>query len=364
MSTNLTSDPSPPYPGAQPGSAPIQQEGMQLSPPAQQPIQATNNAFKLWVKNNEIAQETARHLISVLTRVKIVMLVDDSSSMGQNIVEPGAQTNLFANTQNQKTRWMEAQQAAVALVNMITALPNQHSFDVWFLNRGKVLGVNKPNDLQAVFNAGPYNGTPLVSTLSNIFNTYSNLTNQGIPVLTLVLSDGEPSGSINETIDNLYSTLYNKPREHHVSFIECNDNEEEMIWMDALDGRVFNFHNSDDYRLELQRVKAQQGSSFKYTYTDYIISAVLSTFIPAYFMLDQNKAARCSISTLPTMSQKEIDSHLEGVAFVDRKVGDAQFQPGKYQPPPQQGYQAVQQPVYIQAVPPSDNSDCCCCTIV
>jgi len=323
-----------------------------------------NNALTNWVRDNEILSDTALYLLSVLTRVKVVMLVDDSGSMGSKIVEPGAQMNLFS-SQNQKTRWMEAQQAAFTLVNMLTAIPNEYGFDVWFLNRGKVLNVSKPSDLEAMFMNPPSGGTPLNSTLNNIFSTYSNLTSNSVHVLLLVLSDGEPS-DVNGNINVLINSLNNKPSLFHVSLIECNDNEEEMAFMDSLDGKIFNFHNSDDYRLELSRVKSQQGNNFKYTYTDYIIGAVLSTFIPSYFLLDQNKTSRVTISPLPDLPRNYLQPYLEGVVFANSRTGNTQIQPSinyqnqqptqnsKYPQQPQQG-----QPMYV---PPNaySNSTCQC----
>ena len=47
----------------------------------------------------------------------------------------------------------------------------------------------------------------------------------------------------------------------HVSVAECNDNEEEMAFLDGWDTRLKNFDNTDDYRMELARVRmAQVGS--------------------------------------------------------------------------------------------------------
>jgi len=258
--------------------------------------------------------------------------------MGGKIVEPGAQVNLFS-SQNQKTRWMEAQQAAITLVNMVTAIPNEFGFDVWFLNRGKVLNVSKPSDLEAMFMNPPSGGTPLNTVLHTIFSTYSNLTNNSTHVLLLTLSDGEPS-DVNGNINVLVNTLNSKPSLFHVSFIECNHNEEEMAFMDSLDGKVFNFHNSDDYRLELSRVKSQQGNNFKYTYTDYIISSVLSTFIPSYFLLDQYKTSRITISPLPELPRQVLQPFLEGVVFGTRSQANTQIQPSmNYQNQPMQNYQ-------------------------
>jgi hypothetical protein len=40
----------------------------------------------------------------------------------------------------------------------------------------------------------------------------------------------------------------------------------------------------------------QTGRVTRFTYVDYIVMAVLSTFIPDYFLMDQTKASRLTIT--------------------------------------------------------------------
>jgi hypothetical protein len=89
----------------------------------------------------------------------------------------------------------------------------------------------------------------------------------------------------------LYNTLVDITRSGnvHVSFAECTDNAEDMEYLDAWDGCIKNFDNTDDYREELQRVKMVQGMQFKFDYTDYVIKILLATFVRWYFNLDQVK---------------------------------------------------------------------------
>ena len=96
------------------------------------------------MRDTEVSVEVARHIISVLSRTKVVLLVDDSGSMNGRIIEPpaagSAPINLFAPAAV-VTRWSEAQKAAVSLlVNMITAVCDM-GLDVVFLNRPAVRDV-------------------------------------------------------------------------------------------------------------------------------------------------------------------------------------------------------------------------------
>ena len=165
------------------------------------------------------------------------------------------------------------------------------------------------SDLATHFSTAPSGATPLIGALKSIFDEYSPICEAGYHVLLLVVTDGEPSDG---TVLELKSRLSHKPRDFHISFIECNDNEEEMAWMDSLDGQVHNFHNSDDYRMEMLRVKQQQGQGFRFTYNDYIIGAVLSTFCPKFFLLDQTRAARVTITQLPPLPDHALDWLISG----------------------------------------------------
>lgn len=300
------------------------------------------NSFKQLMQEYELSKDIATQLLSVLTRIRVVMLVDDSSSMLSNVNEPipgqrlvfNRWTNTFNPLQTRpssQTRWGEAQQAAAALCRLVTTVSpellhpqyrvktflennsenldrltqqpylGKHGLDVWFLNRNGLSSVTQLTDLANHFSVLPRGSTPLIKSVKNIIKTYTPLCEQGCHVLLLILGDGEPSDGDTWSIQNTFSK---KNDNFHISFVECNDNEEEMAWMDSLDSKIQNFHNLDDFRLETMRVAYYQGSTVKYTYNDYIISAVLSTFVPQYFLLDQVRSTRIKMTTLPKLPVK------------------------------------------------------------
>lgn len=96
--------------------------------------------------------------------------------------------------------------------------------------------------LQQTFADGPAGGTPLLGTLQQIFNAYAPTANQkSRQLLVVVITDGEPSDG---SRDDLFSVLYFKPQNVHVSFAECTDNEEDMKYLDEWDGRIPKFDNT------------------------------------------------------------------------------------------------------------------------
>jgi hypothetical protein len=241
----------------------------------------TLSKFDLFVKQHELKPQTAEHLKTVLSTCKIVLLCDDSSSMGSLIAEEGSDP--FA--QKKSTRWLELKKLAAVLIEFVTMITDD-GLDIYFLNRKRKLGVTDMSGLQMVFSDAPSGATPLISKIRYIHDKYIDKLD-GKQLLIIVITDGEPSdGSRND----LFNTLNYVTRggNVHVSFAECTDNEEDMEYLDSWDGKIKNFDNTDDYREELRRVKMAKGQSFKFDYTDYVVKILLATFIRWYFNLDQS----------------------------------------------------------------------------
>ena len=236
--------------------------------------------FDRLVKLHELKPPIPQQLRDVLTKCKVVLLCDDSHSMNLFVTEEGA--NAF--TPKKTTRWTELMKLASVVIEFVTAV-NDNGLDIHFLNRKSVYNVVDMTGLQQVFSKGPSGSTPLIGSLQRIHNEYKyNLGEKQL--LIVVVTDGEPTDG---NRDNLYWTLSNITAggNVHISFAECTDNEEDMEYLDAWDGRIRNFDNTDDYREELRRVKQTKGQSFKFTYEDYVIKILLATFIPYYYNLDQ-----------------------------------------------------------------------------
>lgn len=238
--------------------------------------------FELFVKQHELKAPTPEHLKTVLSTCKIVLLCDDSSSMGTPIAEEGS--DAFA--QKKSTRWLELKKLAAVLIEFVTMITDD-GLDIHFLNRKEKLGVIDMSGLQMVFSDAPSGGTPLISKIRKIHDRYIEKLD-GKQLLLIVITDGEPSdGGRNDLFDVL--NYVTKNGNVHVSFAECTDNEEDMDYLDSWDGKIKNFDNTDDYREELRRVKEKNGQSFKFDYTDYVVKILLATFIRWYFNLDQGR---------------------------------------------------------------------------
>ena len=123
--------------------------------------------------------------------------------------------------------------------------------DVHFLNKQSTLNVTDKVQLATQFGSRPAGGTPLCNKMRTIFSQYSEYLKQGHRVLVVVIADGEPSdGSVDDLFQVLQGALRNNQHgpsdKIFVSFAECNDNEEEMAYLDGWDQRLPHFDNTGE----------------------------------------------------------------------------------------------------------------------
>jgi len=238
--------------------------------------------FAQLCKSHEMPPQVADQLAKVLATCEIVMLCDDSGSMGTTISEAG--------TGKSTTRWLELKRFAAVVIDYVTSI-NENGMDLYFLNRGVVRGVKGLQGLQEVFSKDPGGGTPLCGALDAIYKDKASLITPQRQLLCIVVTDGEPSDGSTEQLCN---AIRRKPQGCHLSFAECTDRPEDMDYLDELDRSIPNFDNTDDYREEAIKVKRRMGQNFKFDFNDYVIKVLLATFYKQYWGLDQ-PAGCCTI---------------------------------------------------------------------
>ncbi len=242
------------------------------APTASSPLlsSAPQTPWDLYCIQAEVRQDTREDLRSVAADSKIVLLLDDSGSMGTIVrPPPGSMSNTST------TRWAELMGDVASIVQLVTAV-NQQGVDIHFMNRAGLMGVRNVAQLSPMFAAPPSGGTPMIGSLNRIFNTYSNVPTR---VLVILITDGEPSDG---NYDMLFRTLMNKPPNFYISLVECNDNAEEMEYLTSWDTMIPRFHNQEDYGEELRLVRQVQGQNTKFTRANYVQMIVLSPIFPKY----------------------------------------------------------------------------------
>lgn len=221
------------------------------------------------------------------------------------------------------SRWEEAQMAAAEVTKMVTAASpillhpeyrptgasqvraeywsSNRGLDIWFLNRPGICNVSQVEQLTEAFRTPPQGSCPLLTSVRNLVDAYSGFCRDS-HVLLLVLSATPPSDG---QTDDIELAFLRKPRNFHMSFVQCNDNPEQMSFLTNLVGKISNFHCQDDYRLESQRPKPKKWDKTPYTYTDYLITSVLATFLPSYVFGDRPFSfLGPSITKLPSLENR------------------------------------------------------------
>lgn len=322
-------------------------------PVQQQSTQLQLSKFDQLIKQRELNPIVRSQLLEVFPNKcnKIILLCDDSDSMSLPIAEEGIDP--FA--PKRSTRWLELKKLVAVLVEFVISI-NPNGLDIHFLNRPSVTGITSVSGLQGVFSVPPTGGTPLITRLSDVMMSTHQEDNK--IVLVIVITDGEPTDG---SRDRLRQVLLNKPQFIHTSFAECTDNAEDMEYLDAFDGVVPGFDNTEDYREELNRVQMIQGMGFKFDYTDYVLKILLATFIRYYFNLDQSRVTQqCQTSNtqyLNTQSQ----------VYQPQQTFSSQYT-SQYQPNLPQSRQA-RQPQQVYAQPYQQNpvqtygNDTACCIV-
>lgn len=226
--------------------------------------------FEQYCVKTEMRQEIKADLLDVVQSSTVVMLLDDSGSMGTTVRTPGA--SFFAPTTT--TRWSELMGDTLQILELVLAASGK-GVDVHFMNREGVQGVRDPSQLQRCFEAPPRGGTPMIGSLQCMFQMYSSHPK----VLLILVTDGEPSdGDYNQ----LFYCINQMPRNIYLSMVECNDNEEEMDYLTGWDTKLPRFHNQEDYGEELNLIRRVNGPNAKFTRANYVQMICLSPMYPKY----------------------------------------------------------------------------------
>lgn len=231
------------------------------------------------VARKEIRADMADDLYGCLTASKVVLLLDDSGSMGTRVSDP---MSLPYSRNGIATRWSELDMLAHSAIDIITST-NPAGVDTYFLNRASMMGVTSHEQIAPAFLSPPRGGTPIIGALRNIFSVYNSLAASGTRVLVVVITDGEPSDGSTADLFNLLK--YQRHNNIHISLAEMSEDEETMAFLDTWDRLLVNFDNTDDYRMEQRRVLRNGIRKFTYNVSSLQWGLPLSSFFFLFLTL-------------------------------------------------------------------------------
>ncbi len=236
------------------------------------------------MKKHQINKNHLKMLLK-LDSFKIVLILDDSSSMNQ-----------IDSPDTKKSRWKELI-AFTRIIIEITSIFHSDGCDVHFLNSNTVRNVKNVEQLSIYFNDMPIGVTPLSSTLLNVIkeNPPEKL---GLKyLLIIIVTDGEPTdefGSVN--IKEFKAALQSRPKYCFTSIVACTNDLNSISYLDGFDRELERLDVIDYFKIEEAKIKAIQGSDFQFTFGDYVTKSILGSIIPELDALDEKRLSTLSNS--------------------------------------------------------------------
>ena len=214
---------------------------------------------------------------------EIVLLCDDSGSMGALIDQKINTSDPF---RRNMTRWDELRQY-VTIVTDVAATLDANGLDIYFLNRPPITGVSSAQQIQGAFAYPPQGYTPLNRVFNQIMNDKAAVIREK-KLLLIIATDGQPTDdSGNGRIEQFLTTLKNRPKNVFLSIIACTDDSSSVEYLNKLDRAVPGLDVCDDYRSEHKEVLKAQGSSYKFSFGDYVVKTLLGSIDPMFDHLDE-----------------------------------------------------------------------------
>ena len=228
---------------------------------------------------NQLNSVVSHHLLE-LRDYEIVFVCDDSYSMRNEV--NGTNT----------TRWQELCTIVKKLLP-ITMKFDTNGVDIHFLNRRSYPKVKSAAAVDRAFAKAPSGYTPLVSKLTEIFQSSMARSDREKKLLVFVATDGRPTDiEGKEEVDELERLMkeIRNSNTTYVSFLLCTDERRCVDYMAKWDQNMVHVDVTDDYKTEREKIlQCQQDPNFPFTYDDYIVKALVGSIIPCMDRLNERK---------------------------------------------------------------------------
>lgn len=211
-------------------------------------------------------------------------IIDDSESMTllSDSVDPHSRDR-----QRLQTRWQEAQNRLLILMEILSHLPIQ-TIDVLFLNRSDRITITRngrdPTSLfhhirdriHAVFAVPPSGSTPVRERLDESFQR-----GRGRAVARYLFCDGAPNGGPpgRRAVVRLLQHRA-EPVRNPVTLMSCTDDDAQVEWMKDAEEVVPYCSEYDDYEDERREVLRDQGEALPFTQGFYNIAQLVGAMCP------------------------------------------------------------------------------------
>jgi hypothetical protein len=230
----------------------------------------------LVIKKYNIHHLFSEHM-SVLKNYKLVLCVDDSSSMNNAIIE--------SNNGCVLSRYEEIKTIIDMLIN-ITKIYDNDGLDVHFLNKNPVYNITDYGSVKHILDKIPSGHTPLRHITKGIFHHYKYIDK---PLLLIVVTDGLPTDNNgNENLEAYINLLKKRNCDtNFISFLSCSEIEEDVHYLKKLSKNIENVSFLNTYNKENKIITSIKGASYRYTRGDHLARLLLTPIIEKIDIVDE-----------------------------------------------------------------------------
>ena len=225
------------------------------------------------------------------------ILVDDSIDMNKpsDVVDVRLTPN---KKQNEKqaflTRWAEAKERIMQMMELVAYIPTPPAFFVRFLNRQDIIELKRqpreaPQDfldrvqrmLDTAFDKVPQegDGSPALERIRESFHRHHKKHTDG--VLRYFMSHGVPDGGEEECQKIVHLLMHRaQPQRNPFTFLSCTDQDGDAEWMKSCEETAPHCSEFDDYMDESREILQDQGKAFPYSYGLHLVGQLVAAFNP------------------------------------------------------------------------------------
>jgi hypothetical protein len=242
-------------------------------------IQTAEDKLNYLTTQYNIHELFTEHL-SLLKNYKIVVCLDDSSSMNESIVSTPNLVNSFKSP----TRYDEIKSIIKIIIDM--SMIYDEGIDLYFLNKNPVYDITNYKQIEYILNKTPGGHTPLKHIAKQIFLKYKYETK---PVLVVFATDGIPTDiNGNEKLVEFVECLKKRNTEkYYLSFLSCSDRDEDNYYLKKLNKNTDNLSVLDTYSSEKNIITNIKGRSFRYTLGDHIARLLLTPIVEKIDIIEE-----------------------------------------------------------------------------
>lgn len=236
--------------------------------------------------------------LSVLKHYKIVLCVDDSSSMNESIVDTPNLIDSFKSP----SRYDEIKSIIKILIDMALIYDND-GLDLYFLNKNPVYDIKKYRQIEHILDKTPGGHTPLKHITKQIFLKYKY---EIKPVLVVFATDGIPTDiNGNEKLVEFVECLKKRNKEkYYLSFLSCSNRDEDNYYLKKLNKDIDNLSVLDTYSKEKNIITNIKGRSFRYTLGDHIARLLLTSIVEKIDIIEELNLLKYTPSQKNKKSQR------------------------------------------------------------